>query len=117
VCLKEIEKYRYPLAYTLQTLPLSIVRWTTFLDHMQPLAEDPTFGGYAAAHLIFFFVYRLSGFVNVVLVLTTRPNILLFGSRGLLSPDDPRAKAELEILLSPNVGSQVTNEKPEVHSS
>lgn len=90
---------RYPCVYTIQILPLSITRWITFitLPHGVKLSDDPTLGGFAAAHLFFRFVFRLSGFINVVLLVTTRPNILLFGSsRGVLPPGDPRAQAELQ---------------------
>jgi hypothetical protein len=57
----------------------------TFKDHS--LAKHTN---YATANLFFRFVFKLSGFVNVALILTTRPNVLLFGSRGLLAPNDPR---------------------------
>jgi hypothetical protein len=63
-------------------------------------------GGYAPAHLFFGFLCRLGGFTNVVLILMTRPNILLFGSRGVLAPNDPRAGDRVEVRQSPNTGSE-----------
>lgn len=85
--------------YTVQILPLSITRWITFvtLPHGISLAKDPMLGGYAPAHLISRFIFRLSGLINVILLVTTRPNILLLGSsRGVLAHDDPRAIAEID---------------------
>jgi hypothetical protein len=109
---KETNKCRYPFAYTIQVLPLSIVRWTTFIaqPHGLSLANDPTLGGFAATHLLFRFIFRLSGFVNVLLILVTRPNVLLFGSRGVLAPNDPRVKAEAQQRLDVE-----QDEKSEVH--
>jgi hypothetical protein len=49
---------------------------------------------HATATFFFRFLFKLSGFINVVLILTTRPNVLLFGSKGLLSPNDPRYQLE-----------------------
>ncbi|CAE7144618.1 unnamed protein product [Rhizoctonia solani] len=74
----------YPAAYTLLVLPLSIVRWTTFttpdldaikLDNDRLVFHSPM----VTATLVFHAIFRLSGIINVVLVLTTRPNVLLFG--------------------------------------
>ncbi|KAG8744933.1 hypothetical protein FRC10_009168 [Ceratobasidium sp. 414] len=57
---------------------MSIIRWITFNDkgNTSPAASTAT----AVAVSIF----NLSGLVNVVLILTTRTNVLLFGSRGVM---------------------------------
>jgi hypothetical protein len=54
----------------------------------------PEYASAAAAMLFFRFLFRLSGFVNVVLILWTRPNVLLFGSNGELAAGDPRRERE-----------------------
>lgn len=56
--------------------------------------NEPSHTSAAIATLFFRFVFRLSGFVNVVLILTTRPNVLLFGSRGVLPVGDYRRRPE-----------------------
>lgn len=67
----------YPIAYTVLILPLSVVRWMSFVN--PDLRELQTHPSMAAATLIFHATFRLSGVVNVGLVLLTRPNVLLFG--------------------------------------
>jgi hypothetical protein len=71
----------YPAAYTILVLPLSIVRWGfSNADFAEP--QLPWMTPLATATVIFHALFRLSGVVNVVLVLTTRPNVLLFGESG-----------------------------------
>lgn len=83
----------YPIAYTVEILGYSIVRWVTFAKPSgTSLEDDPTLFGFAAGQLFLRFVFRLSGFINVVLIVKTRPNVLLFGSRGVLPEGDPRAQ-------------------------
>ena len=72
--------HRYPAAYTFQVLGFSVIRWITFSDPSLSNLQRPEMGGFAAASLFFRFIFRLGGFMNVVLVLTTRPNVLLIGS-------------------------------------
>ncbi|KAF5320691.1 hypothetical protein D9619_001330 [Psilocybe cf. subviscida] len=60
----------YPLVYCVSILPLSIIRWITFVNKG---SESGT------ATFIILFIYGLSGACNVVLFLTTRPNTALFG--------------------------------------
>ncbi|TFY64241.1 hypothetical protein EVG20_g6012 [Dentipellis fragilis] len=59
----------YPLSYSVLVLPLSIVRWLTFNT-----------GGSvpSAATFVVITLYGLSGMVNVLLLLLTRPRLLLF---------------------------------------
>ncbi|EIM82772.1 uncharacterized protein STEHIDRAFT_160399 [Stereum hirsutum FP-91666 SS1] len=65
--------WRYPFVYSIVTLPLSVVRWIGFglESHGSKVPSAATF---VAASL-----YGLSGFLNVLLILLTRPQLLLFG--------------------------------------
>lgn len=67
----------YPVAYSVVVLPLSVVRWMTFSEQGCGRSTVP-----AAATFSAVFLHGCFGFVNVVLLLTTRPTLLLF--------DDPR---------------------------
>ncbi|KAA1473969.1 hypothetical protein DENSPDRAFT_780811 [Dentipellis sp. KUC8613] len=68
----------YPLSYSVLVLPLSIVRWLTFST-----------GGSvpSAATFVVITLYGLSGVVNVLLMLLTRPRLLLFSEP--LPPTSP----------------------------
>lgn len=80
----------YPIAYTILVLPLSVVRWMSFVN--PDLRELQTRNAsMAAATLIFHATFRLSGVVNVGLVLTTRPNVLLFGQSDRGNEQDDEA--------------------------
>ncbi|KAG8726784.1 hypothetical protein FRC12_023088 [Ceratobasidium sp. 428] len=68
----------YPLAYTILVLPLSVVRWMAFAN---PDLDALTMAPLGTATMVFHALYRLSGVINVVLVLGTRPNVLLLGKR------------------------------------
>jgi len=59
---------RYPLAYSIILLPISIARWVDFR------------GGHVPSVVIFFSVslFNLSGAINVLLFLIMRPQLLLF---------------------------------------
>ncbi|KLO14640.1 hypothetical protein SCHPADRAFT_939323 [Schizopora paradoxa] len=73
----------YPVAYSIIVLPLSIVRWLAF-------TSKPGCGRSSvpsAATFITVFLHGCFGFVNVVLLLTTRQTLLLF--------DDPRNPSRL----------------------
>ncbi|KAG8735352.1 hypothetical protein FRC10_010687 [Ceratobasidium sp. 414] len=71
----------YPAAYTALVLPPSVVRWLTFdpkaPKNLSPTPAETPFTGTAVVLCIF----GLSGLVNVVLFITTRPNVLGFGAR------------------------------------
>jgi len=58
----------YPLAYSLVILPLSVARWSQFSHKTVPSAA--TFFGVS--------LFRLSGAINVLLLLLVRPRLLLF---------------------------------------
>ncbi|KAJ1302012.1 hypothetical protein OPQ81_000847 [Rhizoctonia solani] len=92
----------YPAAYTILVLPLSIVRWSTFTvpdlsaakldwtgitgEHTLDNATVVFRTSMATATLVFHAIFRLSGIINVILILATRPNVLLLGDhhRGVL---------------------------------
>jgi len=60
--------FRYPLAYSVVVLPLSVARWLLFSHHSVPSAA--TFFGVST--------FNFSGAVNVILFLIVRPKLLLF---------------------------------------
>jgi hypothetical protein len=66
--------YRYPIAFSVLVLPLSIVRFIHFgqiARGMSSLASSATIGGTA--------IYDLHGLVEVVIFFQTRQGLLLFG--------------------------------------
>jgi len=77
----------YPCAYAITVLPQIIVRWSN-LDSQLPVPERP-FAVTGAA----FFLFSLSGLINVLLFLHTRPTMLGFGG-------DPAPSAQLLVLAS-----------------
>ena len=74
----------YPLLYAVLVVPMSVVRWSGFVQentgqHVNRIPPAAIF----AARLIF----RLSGLLKFILFLKTRPNLLLLGRRSE-SPDE-----------------------------
>ncbi|KLO18373.1 hypothetical protein SCHPADRAFT_993599 [Schizopora paradoxa] len=69
----------YPVAYSIVVLPVSVARWITFGDNTG-CAVDPRMP--RAATFATVFLHDCFGFVNVLLLLTTRQTLLLF--------DDPK---------------------------
>jgi len=67
----------YPCAYAITVLPQTIVRWAVRVNLQTPIQDRP-FGATGAAISIF----GLSGFINVVLFLSTRPSLFRLGNRG-----------------------------------
>jgi len=65
----------YPIVYSILILPLSIVRWIGFEQE----SDDGVNRIGAPATIAVISIYGLSGLFNVVLLLTTRPNSVLFG--------------------------------------
>ena len=66
---------RYPIVYCVTVLPLSAARWNGF-------SEQAKYGRVLAPSAATFFacaLFGLSGFFNVVLLLTTKPESGLFG--------------------------------------
>ncbi|KAJ7497678.1 hypothetical protein FB451DRAFT_1018379, partial [Mycena latifolia] len=68
----------YPACYCVLVLPLSVVRWIGFVQERgggsNRIPASATFGVIS--------LYGLSGALNVVLLLNTRPNSVLFGDGG-----------------------------------
>lgn len=64
---------RYPIVFAVTTLPLSVVRWTSGFGSIRHKFSTATF--------VVESIYSLSGAVNVLLFLSTRPDILLPGPR------------------------------------
>lgn len=75
---------RYPVAYSIVVLPLSVVRWITFGEQGCGRSSVPAAATFAAV-----FLHGCFGFVNVVLLLTTRQTLLLF--------DDPRNPRQVRL--------------------
>ncbi|KAJ1306917.1 hypothetical protein OPQ81_007900 [Rhizoctonia solani] len=92
----------YPLAYTLCVLPLSIIRWATFVD--DNLLSRPQI---MPASMTFSSIFNLMGLINVLLIYWTRPAILLIGSDGTLPPTDPRYLPSKE-----DVAADLNNRRP-----
>ena len=93
--LKLLEPYtekvlRYPLTYCILVLPLTVVRWITWWvppsQHEVPSAA--TFATDA--------VFGLSGFINAILLVTTRPESGLFGQLMFTPPAKPPSIVESE---------------------
>jgi len=78
----------YPCAYTVTVLPQIIVRWSKNTSQL-PIPERPF-----AAPGVAYFLFCLSGFVNVLLFLRTRPTMLGFGDGP--APSAPRLLASSE---------------------
>jgi hypothetical protein len=77
---------RYPLVYCLGVMPLSIVRWIAFV---QEAKNDGVHNMPSVATLASESIFGLSGFLNVVLLLTTKPESGLFGHLMFISPARP----------------------------
>jgi len=65
----------YPIVYCVCILPLSVVRWISFEAENKPTGDSVP----PPWTLTVITVFGLSGFLNVILVLTTKPNLSLFG--------------------------------------
>lgn len=75
--------FSYPIAYTFCVLPLSIMRWAEFVN--AGLLSNPRMN---APAMVFGATFSLMGFVDVALILYTRPGVLLIGSDGRTNPKD-----------------------------
>ncbi|KAH9484981.1 hypothetical protein JR316_0001885 [Psilocybe cubensis] len=71
----------YPLVYCMLILPLSVVRWIGFVQERGGGENKIS----ATATLAVTAIYGLSGASNVVLLLTTRPESVLFGKHPYVS--------------------------------
>ncbi|PPQ83623.1 hypothetical protein CVT25_006308 [Psilocybe cyanescens] len=71
----------YPLVYCILILPLSVVRWIGFVQESHGGENRIS----ATSTLAVTALYGLSGACNVILLLTTRPESVLFGKRPYVS--------------------------------
>jgi len=72
----------YPISYTALVLPISIARWSSFPTSASAQTDELPITKTAVT----VFIFGLSGLVNVLVFLTTRPHLLLFGPRrGLIN--------------------------------
>jgi hypothetical protein len=69
---------RYPIAYAIVIVPVSITRWIGFKQEIAGEEDHVS----SAAKLFAITIFALSGLVNVLLFLITRPNLLLFGEQA-----------------------------------
>ena len=67
-------------------MPLSVIRWITFV---QQARHDGAHSMPAAATFISSSIFGLSGFLNVILLVTTKPESGLFGQLMFVSPAQP----------------------------
>jgi hypothetical protein len=85
-CSEAMTMIWYPISYTILVLPLSIVRWRTFRAPGQQPIQTPF-----AVTAVVITIFGLSGVVNVMLIMLTRRNLLLFGKRrGVVSTHESR---------------------------
>jgi hypothetical protein len=70
--------HSYPIIYSILVLPLSVVRWLQFTNNSIAIGSEATF--------IVMSLHELSGFLNVLLLMNTRPDSILFGKE--VNPDD-----------------------------
>lgn len=73
---------RYPIVYSLSIMPLSVVRWTVYVQE----AHTGTHQVPPAATFVAVSIFGLSGFFNVILLLTTRRTSGLFGELMFTAP-------------------------------
>ncbi|KAF8596331.1 hypothetical protein BDV93DRAFT_610949 [Ceratobasidium sp. AG-I] len=95
----------YPLAYTSCVLPLSIMRWAGFVN--PALLSEPKMNGPA---MVFGATFSLMGFIDVALILYTRPGVLLIGSDGRVNPKDTDGASVVEVSMD-RISSRVDDEQ------
>ncbi|KAG8748249.1 hypothetical protein FRC10_007638 [Ceratobasidium sp. 414] len=100
----------YPAAYTALVLPLSIARWTTFdpsaPPDLTPTAAETPF----TATAIVLCIFGLSGIVNVIMFVSTRPNVLGFGARRQARAEKLREKGAGAISTFGSIGPTGRNQ-------
>lgn len=67
---------RYPFVYSILVIPLSVIRWLGFAEEIKSGVNSTP----AANNLAALAVFGLSGFLNAILLLTTKPRSGLFGT-------------------------------------
>ncbi|KAH8119308.1 hypothetical protein DFH11DRAFT_436935 [Phellopilus nigrolimitatus] len=87
----------YPFVYSIIILPLTVTRWMSFSrSGMNSVPSAATFAVIC--------IFGLSGALNVLLLLLTRPNLLLFDSEPDPYPTSSRARNEglVDVELGPD---------------
>jgi len=92
----------YPTVYSILILPVSVIRWIGFGLEARGIDN----GIPAVATFIVDYTYTLSGFLNVSLLLLTRPHLLLFGARPMRADDEAPMLAPEPKSSSEASGSQ-----------
>ena len=64
------------MVYCVLVLPMSVVRWLTFVHEFNSVPPAATFTVVA--------IFGLSGFFDIILLLTTRPQAALFSNLMLI---------------------------------
>ncbi|QRW17909.1 G protein coupled glucose receptor regulating Gpa2 protein [Rhizoctonia solani] len=94
----------YPAAYTALVLPLSIARWSTFDPTKPPDLERTAAETPFTATAIVVTIFGLSGVVNVIMFITTRPNVLGFGARRQARADRLREQGPTGLSTFGSIG-------------
>jgi hypothetical protein len=89
----ETARDRYPAAYSLVVLPVAVIRFAGFALEARGRSIP------ALATFISITLFALSGAMNVLLLVSTRPNLLLFG-RPLGAPDEDPSFGNLGTLAT-----------------
>ncbi|QRV89717.1 G protein coupled glucose receptor regulating Gpa2 protein [Ceratobasidium sp. AG-Ba] len=100
----------YPAAYTGLVLPLSIARWTTFDPSAPPDLTRTAANTPFTATAIVLCIFGLSGLVNVVMFISTRPNVLGFGARRQARAEKLREKGSGAISTFGSIGPTGRNQ-------
>ena len=86
---------RYPIVYCVIAVPLSVVRWLGFTEEIK-YGVNPT---PAESNLAVLAIFGLSGFLNAILLLTTRPQSGLFGRLMFTSEARPPLPLSMTVEL------------------
>ncbi|KAG9084011.1 hypothetical protein FRC06_004274 [Ceratobasidium sp. 370] len=106
----------YPAAYTALVLPPSVVRWLTFDPNAPPnLTPTPADTPFTATAVIVCF-FGLSGFINVLLFISTRPNVLGFGARRQARAEKLRERGAISTFGSIAATTRNHNTRSKVRS-
>ena len=84
---------RYPIVYSVIAVPITIVRWMGFAEEIK-YGVNPTPAEFNLAVLA---IFGLSGFLNAILLFTTRPQSGLFGRLMFTSEARPPSPPMAEV--------------------
>ena len=100
---------RYPIVYCVIAVPLTIVRWMGFAEEIK-YGVNPTPAEFNLAVLA---IFGLSGFLNAILLLTTRPQSGLFGKLMFTTEARPPSPLSMTMELPLVRGENLRHEDPE----